>query len=203
VSRRLWLVRHGATDWSDAGRLTGWTDVPLNEEGRLQARLLGATMAGREFAGIWSSDLERAVETARVAVGGAIADNRLRELNFGQLEGLTWEQCSPESQEELLAFDRFSAPGGESVEALRERVLDFLAQLSPGDYLVFTHGGVVRLLLREVGHDALVAPGGLVVVAWPDEGRIGTREGFTGFFQSVGAADSLQDLVQERAKRPW
>lgn len=172
MSTRLWLVRHGATDWSDAERLTGWTNVPLNERGRVQAQVLGRAMAGRKFAGIWSSDLERAAETARVAVGGAIPDRRLRELNFGDLDGCTWDQCPPEIREELLAFDRFAAPGGESVEALRERVLDFLARLSPGDHLVFTHGGVVRLLLRAVGHYARIPPGGLVEVAWPDQ-RLG------------------------------
>ena len=172
VSTRLWLVRHGATDWSDAGRLTGWTDVPLNEGGRLQAEILHATLVQSEFAGIWSSDLERAVETARVAVGGATPDRRLRELNFGDLEGRTWDDCPLEVQEELLAFDRFVAPGGESVVALRERVLDFITRLSRGDHLVFTHGGVVRLLLREAGHDGRVPPGGLVVVVWPDEGSV-------------------------------
>jgi 2,3-bisphosphoglycerate-dependent phosphoglycerate mutase len=201
VSTRLWLVRHGATDWSDAGRLTGWTDVPLNEEGRLQARILRTTLRGRGFAGIWSSDLQRAIQTARVAVGGAIADKRLRELNFGELEGRTWNECPHEIQEGLLAFDSFSAPGGESVGVLRERVLDFLAQLPPGDHLVFTHGGVVRLLLREVGHDARVAPGGLIVVAWPDEGRMGTSKGTTTVFRS-GEGPKAPQILAAGSRNP-
>jgi broad specificity phosphatase PhoE len=87
MSTRLWLVRHGATDWSDAGRLNGWTDVPLNERGRLQARSLAERLAGRQFAAVWSSDLMRAIETAQLAVGEPVPDGRLRELGFGSLEG--------------------------------------------------------------------------------------------------------------------
>jgi len=159
---RLWLVRHGATDWSDAGRLTGWRDIPLNDEGRRQAQLLRTRLRSIEFDGIWSSDLSRAMETARVAVGGARADERLRELDFGELEGRTWDQCSPEVQAELFSFDRFVAPGGESVSELRTRIFAFTDTLPDGRHLIFTHGGVIRVLLRLLGRDHAVPPGGLV-----------------------------------------
>jgi probable phosphoglycerate mutase len=159
---RLWLVRHGATDWSDAGRLTGWRDIPLNDVGRRQAQLLRGRLRATEFDGIWSSDLSRAMDTARLAVGGARADERLRELDFGELEGRTWDQCSPEVQAELVSFDRFVARGGESVSELRSRVLAFTDALSDGRHLVFTHGGVIRVLLRLTGRDHPVPPGGLM-----------------------------------------
>lgn len=162
MSARLWLVRHGATDWSDAGRLTGWRDIPLNDEGRRQAQLLGRRLGATEFDGIWSSDLSRAMETARLAVGGARADERLRELDFGELEGRTWDRCSPEVQAELVSFDRFVAPGGESVSELRSRILAFTDTQSDGRHLVFTHGGVIRVLLRLTGRDHPVPPGGLM-----------------------------------------
>jgi probable phosphoglycerate mutase len=162
MSARVWLVRHGATDWSDAGRLTGWRDIPLNDVGRRQARLLRRRLRSIEFDGIWSSDQSRAMETARVAVGGARADERLRELDFGELEGRTWDQCSPEAQAELVSFDRFVAPGGESASELRDRVLAFTDTLSDGRHLVFTHGGVIRVLLRLTGRDHPVPPGGLM-----------------------------------------
>ncbi len=167
MNLRLWLVRHGVTDWKDAGRFTGWTDVPLNEQGRQQAEQLAARLAGIEFAGIWSSDLDRAVQTARLAVGWAVPDYRLRELNFGDLEGLAWQECPADAQQALMEFDGFQAPGGESVPQLRQRVLDFLAALPDGDHLLFTHGGVIRLIRREAGCDGYLPPGGLVHVPWP------------------------------------
>jgi probable phosphoglycerate mutase len=162
ISAWLWLVRHGATDWSDAGRLNGWTDVPLNERGRLQARRLEGALAGKSFAGVWTSDLSRSTETAHLAAFGAVTDERLRELDFGELEGKTWDECPPDAREALLAFDDFEAPGGEAVTNLRRRVHEFAARLGEGDHLVFTHGGVIRLLLREAGRDSSIAPGGLV-----------------------------------------
>jgi probable phosphoglycerate mutase len=161
----LWLVRHGATDWSDAGKLTDWSDVALNEAGRARARHVGRILARTTFKGIWSSDLRRATETAHLAVGRAVADPRLRELDFGDLEGARWEDHPPKIQEALLRFDGFTAPGGESVADFRARVLDFVGGLTPGEHLAFTHGGVIRLLLRERGSERHVVPGDLVRVA--------------------------------------
>jgi probable phosphoglycerate mutase len=171
MSLKLWLVRHGATDWSDADRLNGWTDVPLNEPGSRQARSLTEGLARRRFTGVWSSDLVRATETARLAAREAVGDSRLRELNFGRLEGSRWDECPPEVRGALLASDGFRAPGGESVAELRSRVFGFLDTLAGGEHLVFTHGGVIRLLLREAGRDRPVPPGAFVrTVLDPAEG---------------------------------
>ena len=164
MSLRLWLVRHGATDWSDAGRLNGWTDVPLNARGMIQARSLSQRLDGEEFVGVWSSDLIRATETARLTVKEPVTDRRLRELNFGRLEGKRWDECPAEVHQALAAFDRFEAPDGEAVAELRSRVLEFVEALPAGEHLVFTHGGVIRLLLRETGGDRQVVPGEFVRV---------------------------------------
>lgn len=157
----LWLVRHGATDWSDAGRINGLTDTPLNEAGRDQARRL-RFLRSIGFTGVWTSDLVRATETADIALDGATADPRLRELDFGEIEGLTWDECSVEMQGALVAFDAFTAPRGESTGHLTKRALDFLAALSEGDHLLFTHGGVIRAICRRAGEDIRIEPGGLV-----------------------------------------
>ena len=129
----LWLVRHGETAWGAAGRLTGWTDIELSDVGRRQALALRARLAGQTFAGTWSSDLRRAAETARLAYGAARADQRLRELDFGILEGRRWAELSAADQARLIRFEGFVAPGGESVQAMRARILDFVADLPPGD----------------------------------------------------------------------
>lgn len=157
----LFLVRHGATDWTEAGRFNGVTDVPLNETGRDQARRLKEVSSSMRFTSVWSSDLVRSIETAELSIGSVGRDPRLRELDFGDLEGRTWDECPPAVQEELIAFDGFAAPGGESVAGLAERVQNFLGELGPGDHLLFTHGGVIRLLLRATGRDEHVHPGEL------------------------------------------
>lgn len=162
MTRRLSLVRHAVTRWTLAGRITGWTDVPLNAVGRAQAAQLGERLAARSFDSVWCSDLCRATQTATIAVGLGRADPRLRELDFGRLEGLTWDACPPGLRRDLVAFDDFRAPGGESVGDLRRRVLDVIAGLPSGDHLLITHGGVIRTLLRWTGRDGAVAPGELI-----------------------------------------
>jgi probable phosphoglycerate mutase len=168
VTLRLCLVRHGSTDWSDAGRFDGWTDVPLNERGRRQARELASTLDPSAFDGIWSSDLRRASETAALAVGGAVSDRRLRELDFGELEGLTWDECVPAVRAELAGFDGFRAPSGESTTDLRQRVTDLLAEIDDGDHLLFTHGGVIRLLTTASAMPGLGRPVRVTLLAAAD-----------------------------------
>lgn len=165
VTTRLWLVRHGETDWSAAGRLNGWCDVRLNQRGRDQARAVSGRLKRQHFLMVWSSDLQRAAETARLAYVEPVVDARVRELHFGTLEGLTWGGLSKGVQDALVDFDAFEAPGGETIAAMRRRVSDFLRELEPGDHLVFTHGGVIRLLLRAAGIDCAVRPGELMILS--------------------------------------
>ena len=91
-----------------------------------------------------------------------MSDSRLRELNFGVLEGRTWHECSTQVQQALLDFDQFVAPNGESVADLDARVRSFIAALPAGAHLVFTHGGVIRLLQRSAGITSSVEPGEMV-----------------------------------------
>ncbi len=153
---RLWLARHGATEWSTAGRLTGWRDIPLSDVGRGQATDLRRRLAGRQFDSVRTSDLVRAADTARIVAGEAVPDPRLRELDFGTLEGATWDELDPGVRQALMRFDGFEAPAGESVTDLRRRVGEAVAELPAGDHLIVTHGGVIRSLLRE---EDFVEPG--------------------------------------------
>jgi len=164
--RELWLVRHGQTPASRGRTLAGWTDVPLTPAGEVQAVALREVLDGERFEGVWSSDLRRAISTARLAWGEPTPDPRLRELGFGDLEGVAYETMAPRWQEGLLRFEGFAAPGGESFDQLRSRVTSFLDELPGGRHLVFTHGGVVRLLAREVGEDRFVPTGTLLVLDW-------------------------------------
>ncbi len=164
--RVLWLVRHGQTPASLARSLAGWADVPLTDYGEEQAAALRPFFAGERFVGVWSSDLRRALQTARLAWGEPRADRRLREMSFGTLEGAPVETIEPRWQQALSRFEGFEPPGGETFDELRTRVFDFLDGLAPGPHLVFTHGGVVRLLSRELGEDYFVPTGTLLVLDW-------------------------------------
>ncbi|GAB5602241.1 histidine phosphatase family protein [Thermus sp. FJN-A] len=159
----LWLVRHGETLWNREGRLLGWTDLPLTEEGRAQARRLKGLLPPLPA---YSSDLLRARETAALAGYTPLLARELREIHFGALEGALWETLDPLHKEALLRFQGFHPPGGESLSAFQERVFRFLEGLG-APALLFTHGGVVRAVLRALGEDGLVPPGSAVVVDWP------------------------------------
>ncbi|GEM83704.1 histidine phosphatase family protein [Meiothermus hypogaeus] len=163
----LWLVRHGQTIWNLEGRLTGWTDVPLTPLGEQQARSLAGWLGQERFDGVLASDLQRAVHTARLAYGEPQARlPELRELEFGALEGLRWAELPEVYKNALLAFEGFQAPGGESTAALRARVYGVLEGLAPGRYLVFTHGGVLRMLLRDFDQDRFLPPCAVLGLDW-------------------------------------
>jgi probable phosphoglycerate mutase len=163
--RRVWLLRHGSTASSEEGRFLGWRDEPLSPAGRVEVSALRTSVARVAPDHVWSSDLVRAVETAGLVAGEPRVDPRLRELDFGDLEGLAWEQLSVSLRQALVRFDGFRPPGGESVDELRARVHAFMEELGPGNHLLITHGGVIRLLLRELGDSRGIRPGELVELA--------------------------------------
>ncbi|MDX1448925.1 MAG: histidine phosphatase family protein [Acidimicrobiia bacterium] len=149
---RISFVRHGRTPWNLDRRLLGWTDIGLDGVGEQQARDLGARLDMSPYERIVSSDLSRATATARLAGWTRTeADWRLREIDFGELEGLTWDSLAPEVREGLIAFDGFTAPGGESTADFVGRVVDALEGFDDGTHMVVTHGGVIRAVLRQCG----------------------------------------------------
>jgi probable phosphoglycerate mutase len=175
-SLELWLVRHGETVSNADGRLSGWSDVPLSELGQEQARSLAPVLANERFDRIWSSDLERAVATARLAIGEPTTDARLREMDFGRLEGRRWTEIGDAERDAILEFDDYTAPGGESTHSLRARVLEFVAALPPGRHLIFSHGGAIRMLTGAIGHDRFLPNGGLIALDWERRAILFSRE---------------------------
>ena len=161
VTLDVWLVRHGEIDWIVDRKFCGWSDPPLNERGRAQARALRLGLAEIEFDSVVSSSSARAIETARLAYGEPSTDDRLRELDFGDIEGLIWAECSPELQKQLLSYETFVAPRGEAVKDLMARVTAVLRDLGGGRHLVVSHGGVIRGLLGRVGITDYPQPGTL------------------------------------------
>ena len=145
---RLWLVRHGETEWARLGRHTGHTDIPLTDAGRAQARSLASRLAGLEFAAVLSSPLVRASETARLSGfdGIVTADPDLREWDYGDDEGRTAVEIRAERPGWTIW--RNGVRGGEAIEAVAARADRVIARARAleGDTLAFAHGHVGRIL---------------------------------------------------------
>ena len=184
------LVRHGQTDWNVARRYQGQQDIPLNTEGIQQARTLAMMMKDETFDAIFSSDLQRAMQTAQILAEGrlvkAIPDVRLREIGFGEWEGACLDDMH-------TAFPmRFKqsqndpavplAPGGESVFALAQRTKEFAQEVNQqfpdGKVLVVTHGLALATLICHAENTPLLEAYHLVpdnaepvTISWPPAAR--------------------------------
>ena len=147
-SKEIWLVRHGQTEWSRTGRHTGATDLPLTEEGRRAARLLGLVLAAERFAAVLTSPLRRARETCDLAGLGDRAgiEPDLVEWNYGEYEGMTHEEIEMRAPGWIL-FEH-GCPGGESPEQIRVRLDRLVGKVraAAGNTVLFAHGHVLRAL---------------------------------------------------------
>jgi len=163
----IWLARHGQTAYNHERRFQGHLPVPLNDTGREQARALAREAAGREWAALWCSPLERALETARI-VGEAIAiqarpDARFAETDCGDWTDRTFEEVEREDPDGFRAFiaadPAFAFPGGESFAQQSARVQNGLADVRAGELpaLVVCHRGVMRLALTHARGEELSA----------------------------------------------
>jgi len=148
TTSEVWLVRHGETEWSAAGRHTGLTDLPLTDRGRSAARAVAPALRRQSFAAVLTSPLQRAQETCELAgLGdGALVVDDLREWEYGDYEGLTTATIR-ESRPDWTVW-RDGCPGGESaadVGARADRVITRLREID-GDAAVFAHGHFLRVL---------------------------------------------------------
>ena len=170
MSARLVVVRHGETHWNVASRIQGHADSPLTAAGEAQAAAIAARLATERFDRLLSSDLGRALATARAIAARTghpiVADARLRERNYGVAEGLTYGEIGvhyPEVFSRVRDTDPdYVVPGGESRRQLFERVRDAFESLArEHDGLrvaVVCHGGVLAALYRHVRAIPVSAP---------------------------------------------
>ena len=146
--QRVYLLRHGETEWSLNGRHTGVTDVPLTENGRIAARRLEPILAKETFALILSSPLRRARDTCELAGLGkqANVEPDLIEWNYGEYEGLKTEQIRL-TRPGWSVF-RDGCPGGETPEQIGARADRVLTKVhaSEGNVALFAHGHILRAL---------------------------------------------------------
>jgi|JFJP01.1.fsa_nt_gi alpha-ribazole phosphatase len=153
---KLLLIRHGQTDWNLAQRFQGQSDIPLNEMGRKQAQALAERLSAEKFDAVYASDLQRATETAKIICASQIyPDPRLREVNFGDWEGLTYDEIKAKHPEPLAAWEndifKSAPPNGETLEVLAVRVQSILDELrakhQDQSILIVAHGGVLQTLI--------------------------------------------------------
>ncbi|HYV16762.1 MAG TPA: histidine phosphatase family protein [Conexibacter sp.] len=191
----LWLVRHGETEWSRAGRHTGRTDVPLTAQGELHAAALAPRLRTLSFALVLASPLARARRTAELAgyAGRVELDADLVELDYGAYEGRT----TAEIHAERPGWDlwRDGCPGGETISAAAGRAERVLARVrdAGGPALLVGHGHFSRVLTAcalgcapELGRHLVLDPAAIshlgaerstpAVRLWNDVGHL-TRAG--------------------------
>jgi 2,3-bisphosphoglycerate-dependent phosphoglycerate mutase len=200
---RIIAIRHGETAWNVDTRLQGHLDIALNAVGVWQAQRAAQALAGEPIEAIYASDLQRAWQTAQaiaeVADCPLTPQPGLRERGFGELEGMTYAEIEatwPDlSQQWRKRVPDWAPPGGESLLAMRERVLSTatsLAEKHLGSQIVLVaHGGVMDMLYRlATGQDLqaprtwnlsnaainrlLWTPEGFTLVGWADTGHLET-----------------------------
>lgn len=163
MTTRVYLIRHGETEWNRRGILQGTTDTPLNEEGRRQARLLGERLAGIALDAAYTSPLRRARETAETVLQRHPAMelralSALREISYGLWQGrgiAPAGRCSPGLEWRWRDEPwRVRFPGGEMLQEVLARVSeawDRLVATHPGEAVLLSgHGHVNRVLLIHV-----------------------------------------------------
>jgi broad specificity phosphatase PhoE len=148
AKHKIWLFRHGETEWSKSGQHTGRTDLPLTDVGRQRAEAVGRYLAGQRFDLVLSSPLVRALDTCRLAGYGdqvQLADDLL-EWDYGEYEGLKTVDIQKERPDWVLWKD--GVPGGETAQQVGARADRLIARAAAadGDVALFSHGHMLRVL---------------------------------------------------------
>ena len=142
IPDQIYLIRHGETEWARDGRHTGRTDIPLTDTGREQAGFLLPIFDDVKFSRIFSSPLQRALETAKLAgVGSRLElENDLKEWDYGDYEGITTQQI----RERVAGWTIWThpCPNGERIEEVSQRADRVVAKLRSfeGHIAIFSHG---------------------------------------------------------------
>ncbi len=148
TKQKIWLVRHGETEWAVMGRHTGRSDIPLTNRGIMQAEALAVRLAAHSFSMVLSSPLQRAVETCRLAGYGERAEftDDLQEWDYGLYEGRTTRDIR--SEQPCWTIWSGDPPGGETLAQVAERADIVIARVAAvdGDSLIFAHAHMLRVI---------------------------------------------------------
>ena len=144
--RRIYLLRHGETEWSRLGKHTSVTDISLTENGRAAAQRLHSVLANETFGLVLTSPMRRARDTCELAGLGeaAIVEPDLMEWNYGDYEGLTTSEIRSKRPDWSLFRD--GCPGGESPEQVASRAERIISKMTERQVALFAHGHIFRVL---------------------------------------------------------
>ena len=182
MSRQLWLLRHGATEWALNGRHTCSTDLPLLPEGEAEARALGPVLSQQTFAAVFSSPLQRAQRTCELAGLGdqmQICDDII-EWNYGDYEGITTATIR-ETVPDWTVWGH-GCPNGEDAPQVEARcttaISTALAVPGEGEVALFAHGHILRALAgtwlglgAAGGHLLKLGTASVSILGWERETR--------------------------------
>ena len=166
---KLYIIRHGQTDWNIAKKIQGRQDIPLNGRGRYQAGCLKKAMEDRPVTAVFSSPQIRAMETAKAVAlssGSAVIPVKdLMEINYGSWEGKTEEELLQEDRALYEAWWSHPAetapPGGESISQVNERCQKAWKEIKPqltGDAAIVAHGGLLAHFMEQLlGSESVAA----------------------------------------------
>jgi len=159
------VARHGETDWNIAGILQGWTDVPINDQGRRQAYELVGGFSHAKFSKVYSSPLIRSLETAEIIARSLRLDSPechdgLKERNFGVIQGIPKSELADLNpvllQQILKRNPAIDFEEGESMDEFADRVLDAISSIARPNagkrILAITHGWVMDVITRHIAN---------------------------------------------------
>ncbi|MGM0499214.1 alpha-ribazole phosphatase [Halanaerobium congolense] len=159
---KLYLLRHGETDWNQKSIFQGQTDIDLNKNGKNDAQKAAEILQDIKLDQIYSSDLKRAKNTALMisqAKNLKIKENKqLREICFGDWEGLSFSEIKKQYPKQLASWQQdplnYSPPAGEKLLDFKKRIVNFFTKMinkNKGDkILVVAHGGVIKVYLTAI-----------------------------------------------------
>ena len=179
------LIRKGESLANASGLLCGWLDPKLSINGRTQANALMPVLfpSRRVFKSIYSSDLQRCVNFADITLGfnGVIGDKllktdaRLREINFGDQEGVNYDLLRDNEKKAIDSFE-YQAPNGESWTNVKSRFTELISQLdSNGTHCIYTHGGTICSLTYNIGIEDVIPPASVVGLLYNKEDPIASE----------------------------
>ncbi|HEY8361392.1 MAG TPA: histidine phosphatase family protein [Tissierellaceae bacterium] len=156
---KIYLIRHGQSEWNLLYKIQGQKDAPLTDLGKEQARKLGERLVGEKIDIIYSSDLSRALETARIISSivnkPVVATNEFREINFGPWEGLTLKEIRNKFKEEYSIWmsspEKFRLEGAETLEALKRRVMSYVNKIikenKDKNIAIVSHNATLKVII--------------------------------------------------------
>ncbi len=159
MDNKIYILRHGETAWNIEKVFRGQAEVPLNDNGRAQAELAAQYLKDKGIEMVYTSPLERAVETAAAVSGAtgleAVKDDAFSGMNFGKWQGRPHTEIKEEDPEKFLDFHHgdgsLRVPGGETFQEVMDRGMDGLKSIveeHPGKtVLIVTHRVVCKLLV--------------------------------------------------------